>query len=312
MKISAVIMVCDEEHNIRDLIDNLKGCDEILISDDGSTDNTVKIAKEMGAKVFRRKRNMEIATQEDIDKFVERFGWEPAYTVGTEIHNQGANRNDAIKKAKYKWVFMPDADERVTWNIDNVKKLLKNYDQIVCDFVHFHKPDGSPEMVFPVTKLFRKNSKYYTRCHETIIPDGRLVKAEGMQIDHWQKPGHTQPNVLKTLEYSVIKDNELRDMFYLGREYFTYGEYDKSIKIIDEYLKDAQWVPEVVEALLIESQCYWRKEDYNKAKAIGLDAFRHNPDKKNAALWLSAMHIEPWKSKWQYIADNATNKDSLF
>jgi len=80
----------------------------------------------------------------------------------------------------------------------------------------------------------------------------------------------------------------------------------------DDYLKEAQWIPEVVEALLIKSHCYWIKEDYNKAKAVCLDAIRHNPDKRDALEWMSQMHIDPWKSKWKYIADNATNKDSLF
>ena len=52
MKISAFIPVYNEEHRIRYTLESLKWCDEIIVLDKTSTDNTVEICKSYGAKVF--------------------------------------------------------------------------------------------------------------------------------------------------------------------------------------------------------------------------------------------------------------------
>jgi|GEM_PF-87443 len=49
--ISAAIITLNESQNIARLIKSLFFCDEIIVMDTGSTDNTVSIAKQMGAKV---------------------------------------------------------------------------------------------------------------------------------------------------------------------------------------------------------------------------------------------------------------------
>ncbi|MGL4208760.1 MAG: glycosyltransferase family 2 protein, partial [Candidatus Adiutrix sp.] len=59
--------------------------DEIIVIDDLSTDNTVELAKQAGAKILRRK----------LDSFA-------------------AQRNAALKEVHEGWVFFLDADERVS------------------------------------------------------------------------------------------------------------------------------------------------------------------------------------------------------
>lgn len=84
--VSAVILAKDEEKNIRDCIKCLKFCDEIIVIDDNSEDKTGEIAKKLGAKV-----------------------------IGRELkQNFAAQRNFAMTRAKHKWVFFVDADERVS------------------------------------------------------------------------------------------------------------------------------------------------------------------------------------------------------
>ena len=50
----------------------------------------------------------------------------------------------------------------------------------------------------------------------------------------------------------------------------------------------------------------------NQAREACLEAVKINPDHKEALYLLSEMYFEPWKSKWKFVADNATNKDVLF
>ncbi|MGE4357866.1 MAG: glycosyltransferase family 2 protein [Candidatus Omnitrophota bacterium] len=84
--ISVVILTKNEERNIRDCLNSVLGwAEEIIVVDDESSDRTVEIAKEMGAKVLIRKMDVE-----------------------------GRHRNWAYAQAKNEWVLSLDADERVT------------------------------------------------------------------------------------------------------------------------------------------------------------------------------------------------------
>ena len=60
-KISVVIPAYNEAMSIGEVIADCKGfCDEIVVIDDGSTDNTYDIAKNSGAKVVRNEKNLGI------------------------------------------------------------------------------------------------------------------------------------------------------------------------------------------------------------------------------------------------------------
>lgn len=83
--ISAVVLTKNEEENIKDCLEKLTWCNEIIVVDDYSQDKTREIAKNLGAKVFRRYLNNDFAAQ----------------------------RNFALKKAKNDWVLFVDSDERV-------------------------------------------------------------------------------------------------------------------------------------------------------------------------------------------------------
>ena len=54
MTLSVVILTKNEEENIRACIESLVFCNEVIVIDDNSADQTVKIAQHLGAKVFKR------------------------------------------------------------------------------------------------------------------------------------------------------------------------------------------------------------------------------------------------------------------
>jgi glycosyltransferase involved in cell wall biosynthesis len=83
--LTLVILTFNEEHNIAACIDTVKGADEILVLDSGSTDRTVEVASASGAKVLSR--------------------------ALTDFADQ---RNYAMSLATCDWVLHLDADERVT------------------------------------------------------------------------------------------------------------------------------------------------------------------------------------------------------
>ncbi len=97
MKISAVIIVFNEEANVGDVCETVKWADEIIIVDSNSIDRTVEIAKKYTDKIFNR----EFRGYKDKHEFAD------SQTTGD-------------------WIFWIDADERVTpelkYSIDNLKK----------------------------------------------------------------------------------------------------------------------------------------------------------------------------------------------
>ena len=54
MKISASIIVFNEEQNIKELCETISFCDEIIIVDSSSTDKTVEIASQYTDKICQR------------------------------------------------------------------------------------------------------------------------------------------------------------------------------------------------------------------------------------------------------------------
>ncbi len=84
-RISATIIVKNEEANISDCLKSLDWVDEIIVSDTGSTDKTVEICTAHGATVYTD----------------DWLGF-------------GKQKNLCQSRAKSEWIFNIDADERVT------------------------------------------------------------------------------------------------------------------------------------------------------------------------------------------------------
>ncbi len=83
--ITAVIIAYNEEAMLAACIDTLEWCSEIVVIDNGSSDETVKIAEQKGARVITAK------------------------------HSSFAKlRNEALKHIKTDWILYIDADERTT------------------------------------------------------------------------------------------------------------------------------------------------------------------------------------------------------
>ena len=120
-----------------------------------------------------------------------------------------------------------------------------------------------------------------------------------------------QTGVLGILQYQVLKEDARRD-HYLGREYYYHFQFDRALVMLNQYLAVSTFQPEIAQARLHAAACYWETGRGEEARKSCLEAILINPDHKAALELYAEMHYEPWRSKWQYIADNATDKDILF
>lgn len=103
MKITATIITLNEERKIARAIESLRCCDEILILDSGSTDRTVELAGNLGARVIEA-------------------GW----------RGYAGQKNWAAEQATHDWILSLDADEALSEALEgeiwNLKKTGPQYD----------------------------------------------------------------------------------------------------------------------------------------------------------------------------------------
>ncbi len=95
MRISAVVLTKNEEKNIKECLEGLGFCDEVIVVDDYSGDKTGEMAKKLEARVFARALKGDFAAQ----------------------------RNFGLEKAQGDWVLFVDADERVTVKLQKEIRL---------------------------------------------------------------------------------------------------------------------------------------------------------------------------------------------
>lgn len=193
-RLSAIIITKDEAANIGDCLDSLAFCDERIVVDGGSSDGTVKIAAQNGARV-------------------ETHEWA----------GFGPQKNFALSLTQADWVLSVDADERVTpelaqairaaingtadgyeiprrssfcgqmmrhsgWFPDHVLRLFRRgrarftddvvHERVVCDGAVARLDE--PLLHYPVARLedaIRRIDQYSTLGAEKLVASGRRVSA---------------------------------------------------------------------------------------------------------------------------------------
>jgi glycosyltransferase involved in cell wall biosynthesis len=97
-KLSAVMIVKNESHNIGRCLDALDWADEIVILDTGSTDNTKEICRARGCRVYEQQK------------------WE----------GFGKAKQEVVDLAAFDWILSIDADEVLSPALINEIKYLKD------------------------------------------------------------------------------------------------------------------------------------------------------------------------------------------
>ena len=124
-ELSAFLLSLNEAENVHDLMETLKGVRDVVVLDNGSTDDTVKLFREHGARVYDTSALFKYSpTQEDIDAFRKQFGFDPPFATGDMFEHTGERRNHGASLCRNDWVFNPDCDEFVDWDLKKIKPML--------------------------------------------------------------------------------------------------------------------------------------------------------------------------------------------
>lgn len=156
LKISACYIVKNEAKNLAKSIKSLKNqVNEIVVVDTGSTDNTITVARKLGARVYS-------------------FPWQDDFSKA---------RNFALSKAKGDWLVLLDADEYFTaktaGNIRQVIRQAQQADGLLIQMVNYDVDKAEVQDYFYQLRIVRNQQglHYEGKIHEELkLSDSKTMK----------------------------------------------------------------------------------------------------------------------------------------
>lgn len=242
--ISVCIISKNEEHCIEKCLQSLCRYDwEIIVTDTGSTDNTIPLARKYTSNIYD-------------------FPWN---------NNFSDARNFGISKSSYKWVLNIDCDEYLE-NQDSPETLSKQLMSILqapaqLGMIHMINPIAGAKhlsSVESVARLFHRDYYHYTgKVHEQPVP-----LCAGQKICYADTPfsfyhtGYADKATLSqksARNIQLLKDaliNTPDDPYLwqqLGQSYYVINDYTNALQAFDKGLSfdvnpKLQYVQNMVEA----------------------------------------------------------------
>jgi glycosyltransferase involved in cell wall biosynthesis len=221
--LSVCLIVKNEQKFIRRCLESVKDiADEIIIVDTGSTDSTLDIVREYGAKVIE-------------SQWCNDFSY---------------SRNLGLEEAKSQWILVLDGDEELCK--DDIKILkealqmpFEGYNLSLINYIDINQCDYVTDYV---CRLFKNNKLYRfkNRIHEEVfsnIVENNVNEVVGnlpVRIFHYgyvkginQKEKNTRN--LKLLELQLQECSEEDKPYYLyalGVEYFQSEQFEKGEELL--------------------------------------------------------------------------------
>ncbi len=154
MMLSLSMVVCNEEASLGAALESVRDfVDEMVVLDTGSTDDTVAVAKSLGARV-------------------EHLPWPGDFAPA---------RNFALDLVQGDWVLVIDADEQLCPAcIPKLKELISEDDLLLVNLLRFEK-GATMAPYSSVSRLFRRHPKiHWSRPYHSMVDDSvsELLKEE--------------------------------------------------------------------------------------------------------------------------------------
>ncbi len=251
LKVCVYAICKNEAQFVERWMASMREADLVVVTDTGSTDDTVDRLRAHGAVVHEEKiepwrfdvaRNaslanvpldVDICVCTDLDEYFE-SGWREQLERAWRAHKP-VHPGPIARTGRYLY----------NWSL---------------------KPDGSPDVQFTYFKVHdRIGFRWKCPVHEFLQYEGELPHEStfipGMVLNHAPDPAKSRGNYLPLLEMAVREEPEDERMaYYLGREYLYAGQWDNCIKALEAYLKmpKATWDEERGAAMRWIAQAHWR------------------------------------------------------
>lgn len=187
MKLSVTVITLNEEQDLPRALLSVKNiADEIVLVDSGSRDETVEIAKKLGAKIFTRK-----------------------------FDNYANQKNFANNKTAGDWILSLDADEEISQELgEEIIKAINNnkYEAysiprkniILGKFIKHSR--WQPELDRHVWLFQKGKGEWKGSVHEEFAVEGRVGRLENFKIHYQYKTVREFLNMMN--KYSDLEAGE--------------------------------------------------------------------------------------------------------
>ncbi|WP_152657816.1 glycosyltransferase family 2 protein [Oceanobacillus sp. CFH 90083] len=242
VKISLCMIVKNEEEVLRQCLDSVNAiCDEIIIVDTGSTDDTKQIASEYTEKVMD-------------------FKW---------IDDFSAARNFAFKQAASDYILWLDADDILKEEDQKKLKKLKEELDASVDAVSmlyhiaFDEFDN-PTFSYRRNRLVKRerNFTWIGPVHEYLEVSGNIISSD-IAVTHRKADKSDVKAIndrnLKIYEKRLEQGEEFspRDLFYYANELKDHHLFQKAVIYYREFLATKKgWVEDEIRACINMAECY--------------------------------------------------------
>ena len=294
MKITAALIVKNEEEMLAAALDSVRGVDEIVVCDTGSEDNTVEVAKRY------------------TDKVSTDYKWEDSFA-------KARNRVLSEVSEDTDWIVSIDADETIDFSIERLREILKDVkDEVFIDCTVV-STNGKTSNKFPRIFKFDPNVRWYGVAHNYL----RDVKKRGtyrkavkeLRFVYGYSPAHKKDpdRTLRILSKAVEADPTLgRERFYLAREYYYRKQWEEAIKHYDEYIKVSKHLAEKNDAWVMRAYCLANLGRHSEACDSAWEALKYNANFKEALEFIGNHMDSVNKERWHSFSKLADNRNVLF
>ncbi|MBC8046092.1 MAG: glycosyltransferase family 2 protein, partial [Fimbriimonadaceae bacterium] len=166
--VTAIITCRNESHNIEAALQSVGWCDEILVIDAFSTDDTVEKAKKYTTKILQH-----------------------------EYLSPALQKNWAIPQASYAWILILDSDERITAELKNEIQNILQQEKIGFEAFWIYRKNYflGKEIKYSgwqrdkVIRLFKRDICRYEekQVHEEIVTKGAIGKLKNKMLHYTYK-----------------------------------------------------------------------------------------------------------------------------
>lgn len=272
-KLSLCMIVRNEEKYLADALKSVQDVvDEMIVVDTGSTDRTVEIAREYGAKVF----------------FYE---WNDDFS---------AARNESLKHATGDWILQMDADERLDDSLkENLRVFLVPSDRAIRYqvFIRNYMSEGDASSILGhyMVRLFRKtpDTTFFGVIHEQIFPNTGIITIPPESLFLWHL-GYENleakskkinerniPLIRKALENAEkINNMDLYSFyaFYLGSSLTDAKEANKWLKIAIDSFPNPDEAAHIPVAYVDYLRTFYYMHDLEGGIAAAKEALEKSPE----------------------------------
>ena len=289
--VSLSMVVKNEETVLGRALESFQGknkfWDELVITDTGSTDATMDIARRYGARVveapwpdsFGAARNMTAAHASPQADLIANLDADEVLGAGGHLLRQrleeGYARGRRMMGIRYEWS---------------------------------HDAAGKPTLVFSRQGFYDpKLFSWCGRVHEALEgPPGADLREhfDDVTLEHWPKPQSQATKSSRDLHLLELDAAEnpanARCLYYLGREYGHAGRHREAIGALERYLAIATWRCERMHALHLMAASEIALGDEPAAVRHFIDSIREQPERREPYMALCRFHYD--RKHWRECA----------